>query len=353
MKENETGKISDDFFKSQIFPYCGHPRREVKIGPHFGTDISIIELPNGFEMALTSDPLSYIPALGLEESARLSVHLMANDMATTGVAPQYAQFVLNLPTSVSATDFQIYWQHIHAFCHAIGVAITGGHTGRFEGIQSTIAGGGTMIAVAEKGKMLCSQFAQPGQDIVVTKQAALIATSILARSFPHTVKNHCGTDIWQKASDLFDQTSCLKEGLIASAFNEQEGIAVTAMHDVTEGGMLGAIYEMAMASQLGAEVDEEALPIGDVSQSVCDFFKIDPAYSVGAGAMVMAVWPDKTAELLRQLKNEGIDASKTGTFRPKEQGIRLHTKYGMESIIPPDTDPYWGAYFNAFNQGLT
>ncbi|WP_428657499.1 AIR synthase family protein [Runella sp.] len=353
MKNNETGKITDEDFKNLIYPFCGTTRKEVKVGPGFGTDISIIDLPNGFEMALTSDPLSYIPSLGLEESAWLSVHLMANDMATTGIAPHYAQFILNLPNHVSEADFQTYWQHIHTFCQTIGVAITGGHTGRFKGIDSTIAGGGTMIAVAEKGKMLCSRFAQPGNDIVVTKQAALIATSILARSFPNTVKNKCGTEVFQQAIELFYQTSSLKEGLTAAAFNENEGPAVTAMHDVTEGGILGALYEMAVASQCGLEVNADLLPIGDAAKSVCALFNIAPFYSVGAGSMIIAVKPDKTAGLLRKLNEEGISATKVGSFTSIEKGIQIHDHGTFSPLIPPPTDPYWAAFFDGLTKGLT
>src|SRR5690606_17213236 len=105
---------------------------------------------------LTSDPLSLIPSLGLRESAWLSVQLMANDMATTGFAPMYGQFVLNLPATFSKPDFEAYWQHIHTFCTDIGIAVTGGHTGFIEGQNSTIAGGGTFITIAPKDKVLLS-----------------------------------------------------------------------------------------------------------------------------------------------------------------------------------------------------
>src|SRR3982751_1257473 len=144
----DTGKIQNNFFKSRVFPYCGSPRTEVIIAPEFGVDVSIVNLNNGLAMAMTSDPLSLIPTLGLQESAWLSVQLMANDMATTGFAPMYAQFVLNLPTSLSANDFEQYWKYIHQYCERLGVAITGGHTGRFEALNSTVSGGGTMITIA-------------------------------------------------------------------------------------------------------------------------------------------------------------------------------------------------------------
>src|SRR3954463_12319660 len=129
----KTGKIHDEFFKTLIYPFCGSRRAEVLTPPQYGVDVSLISMPNGYDMALTSDPLTLIPTMGLQESAWLSVVLMANDMATTGKAPMYAQFVLNLPATLSSADFDIYWKHIHTFCEEMGTAITGGHTGRFEG----------------------------------------------------------------------------------------------------------------------------------------------------------------------------------------------------------------------------
>ncbi len=141
-------------------------------------------------MALTSDPLSWIPTLGLRESAWLSVHLVANDIATTSQAPQLAQLVLNLPETATSTAFEEYWMFVHKYCKEIGVAITGGHTGKATGQHSTLAGGGTMISIAPAGKMLLSKYARPGDLIMVTKEAAQVATSIPALSFPEMVKRN-------------------------------------------------------------------------------------------------------------------------------------------------------------------
>jgi hydrogenase expression/formation protein HypE len=279
---SETGKIPDSIFRSSIYPFCGSKREEVNTPPQYGVDVSLVSMPNGFEMALTSDPLTLIPALGLQESAWLSVHLMANDMVTTGKAPMYAQFVLNLPAHLSAQDFETYWKYIHQFCEEMGTAITGGHTGRFDGLDSTVAGGGTMITIAPQGEMLTSKGAREGDVIVVTKESALIATSILALNFPGHVKNNCGVEIQQKASSLFYETSALKAGLAAAALNTKESKVVTAMHDATEGGILGAIYEMSLASGRGVYVDEDLLPTGDTQRAVCDLFEIDLHFCVGA-----------------------------------------------------------------------
>src|SRR5680860_1549854 len=140
----QTGKISHQFFKQFFQDKCGKKRQEVTVGPQFGVDVSVINLPYGQAMAMASDPLSLIPSLGLSESAWLSVNLVANDIATTGFPPMYGQFVLNLPAEFSQKDFQIYWDYFHQYCSELGIAITGGHTGFIEGQNSTIAGGGTL-----------------------------------------------------------------------------------------------------------------------------------------------------------------------------------------------------------------
>ena len=348
----ETGKISDEFFKTLVYPFCGQQREEVIIPPQFGVDVSLVQLPNGFDMALTSDPLTLIPTLGLQESAWLSVHLMANDMATTGKAPMYAQFVLNLPPTLSTEDFDLYWKHMHRFCKDMGTAITGGHTGRFDKQHATVVGGGTMVAVAPSGEMLTSKGAGPGDIILVTKEAALVASSILALSFPKTIQDKCGKEIQQKAASLFYETSAFQAGLAAAALNQTQKQSVTAMHDVTEGGLLGAIYEMALASACGVVVEEELLPTGEPQKEVCRLFNINPHYCVGAGAMIMAVKKERVAEVLKTFNEEGIKSTIVGRFTDKSNGMNL-SKNGIDTpLLHPGTDPYWKAFYEAFAKGL-
>jgi hydrogenase expression/formation protein HypE len=345
-----SGKITGEGFEHIILPRRGRQRDEVLSGPAFGVDVSVINLPGGLGLVLTSDPLSLIPSLGLQESAWLSVHLMANDMATTGFAPQYAQMVLNLPPGLSQQDFTIYWDHIHRYCDDIGVAITGGHTGSIEGQNSTIAGGGTMLLTAPVNEILLSKNAQPGDVIIVTKQCAMSSAAILAMSFPETVKNKLGADVYNQGCELFYQTSSLKDGLTAACIGKRFN-KVTAMHDVTEGGVLGAVYEMAIASGNGVLVDNSLLPIGDVQNEICGLFGIDPRYCIGAGAMVIAVKEQWSQNVLQRLNENEIPATIIGRFTPKQKGYML-IENGEETPMPYfSKDPYWDAFFNAYKNG--
>lgn len=345
-----SGKISGGGFEQIILPRCGHPRSEVLSGPAFGVDVSLIKLPGGLGLALTSDPLSLIPSLGLQESAWLSVHLMANDMATTGFAPQYAQMVLNLPPYLTEQDFTTYWNFIHQYCNAIGVAITGGHTGSIEGQNSTIAGGGTMLLTAPVNDILLSSKAKAGNVIIVTKECALSSAALLAMCFPQTVKNKLGKEVYQQGCELFYQTSSLPDGLAAVGTSTRQP-GITAMHDVTEGGVLGAVYEMAVASGNGVWVDDELLPFGHAQQQICGLFNIDSRFCIGAGAMIMAVEKEHAPAVLQRLQQSNVKATVIGEFTPKEQGCKL-IENGVAADMPYySKDPYWAAFFNAYQNG--
>ncbi|MCH6201927.1 AIR synthase family protein [Aquiflexum sp. LQ15W] len=344
------GKIEHHLFEQFIYKKCGHQRDEVIAGAQFGVDVSLVGLHGGMSMALTSDPLSLIPSLGLQESAWLSVHLMANDMATTGYAPMYGQFVLNLPSTFSKNDFKVYWEYIHKFCSEIKIAITGGHTGFIEGQNSTIAGGGTLVTIAPTNKILLSKSAKSGNVILVTKSCAISSAAILAMSFPKTVKNKAGTEIYQQACTSFYHTSSLQDALTAVGKNNEHS-AITAMHDVTEGGVLGAIYELTVASGNGAIIYNDKLPVAEVQAEVCNIFDLDPRYCIGAGSMVITCEKEAAEEVISRLAKSNIPCVAVGELCEKKNGITLIENEEKNVLKYFEEDPYWAAFFGALNKG--
>lgn len=350
--EDNSGKINHTLFREIIEPDIGKSRPELVKGPAFGVDTSVIDLGDGKGLAVSSDPLSLIPSLGLRESAWLSVHLLVNDMATTGFAPQFAQFVLNLPPDFSKENFKTYWQHIHHFCTECGVAVTGGHTAQVPGQQSTMPGGGTMFLQAPLNQILTSDGAEPGDRLIVTKESALAATSILAMSFPETVQRELGNGVHEQGCSNFYQTSSLKEALVAAEVLEPK-TELKAMHDVTEGGILGAVSELAEASGCGFRVFDQHLPVGEVAGKICDLFDIDPRLCVGAGSMIMAVQDGKEQALLDHLRDRSIPAVTVGKLTSERKGC-IVGENGKETPFSFDgKDPYWKAFFTAMEAGWT
>lgn len=347
--EDYSGKINSNLFQQIIQPQSGYERDEVTKGPKYGVDTAVIDLGNGQGLATSSDPLSLIPSLSLKESAWLSVHLLVNDMATTGFAPQYAQFVLNLSPEFPLQEFKIYWGHIHRMCKEIEVTITGGHTAQVPGQESTTPGGGTMFLQAPLDEIITGDGAEPGDKIVVTKESALAATSILAMSFPETIQEKCGTEIYERGCENFYRTSSLKDALEAAEVLAPNN-ELKAMHDVTEGGLLGGISEMAQASGCAFRVDSDKLPVGEAQKQISEVFDIDHRLCVGAGSMIMAVEAGREEALINHLKDQSISAAVVGEMISGVENVLIEN--GQEKSFEFDgNDPYWNAFFEAMEKG--
>ncbi len=348
--EDHSGKINSRLFREVLKPYGGRRRSEVITGPQFGVDTSVIQLKNDLGLAVSSDPVSLIPSLGLKESAWLSVHLTANDIATTGFAPCYVQFVLNLPVDLSLEQFEEYWKHIHTFCDETGIAITGGHTGQAPGQESTVPGGATMFVEAPADQIITSDGAEPGDIIIVTKESALVSSSILAMSFPETVSGELGEKIHRQGCENFWRTSVLPEALAAAECLAPR-TELKAMHDVTEGGLLGGIAEMAEASGCGFTVGSDRLPVGEAPLGITQLFEIDHRFCAGAGAIIMAVCKGSEEKLIEHLRRQSISAVAVGKMEPAEEGHTLIEEGEKQSFDYDGEDPYWNAFFNAMEKG--
>ncbi|MCS7229225.1 MAG: AIR synthase family protein [Candidatus Kryptonium sp.] len=345
------GKVGKIFFDNVIYPKLGAKRDEVLVGPNYGCDNAVVKINDRQVMILTSDPLSIIPALGLEDSAWLTVHLLASDLATSGIPPMYAVLDFNLPPQITKEEFEIYWDAFHRECEKLGIAIVGGHTGKFFGIDYTIVGGGTFIAIGDIDKYLSSNMAKPGDRIVITKGGAIATTGILARVFPETIERNFGSDFLKEAQSYFRKFSVVDDALTAVKIGVRND-GVSAMHDATEGGVFGGIYEMAIASGCGVHVYKEKVKISETTRKICDLFEIDPYISLSEGTLIIAVKEEKVSELVNVLAENGIESSEVGYFEEPSYGLWIENPDGSkEALVYPEADPYWNAYINAINKG--
>src|SRR5438093_1959408 len=140
-----SGKASPTFLRGVIYPRLGASSRELLAGPGIGIDNAVLRLEGRKVLVSTTDPMSMIPAVGAKGSAWLSFHLIASDFTTSGFSPRYGIFDFNLPMRMTDSTFETYWRTLHEECRRLGVSIIAGHTGRYEGCDYTIIGGGVMM----------------------------------------------------------------------------------------------------------------------------------------------------------------------------------------------------------------
>lgn len=324
--------------------FSGARSWSVLVGPHSGLDVSVIRIDKKRVMVTSCDPLSLIPQIGPEDSARMSVYEVASDLATSGNLPKFAMTNLNLPPYLKDNDLARYWRSFHKTCRELGISIVGGHTGRFQGCDFSVIGAATLWTICGERAYLTSAMARDGDDLILTKSAAYGSTGVLTRTFPRTVRKALGSSLFSKAQRYFALSNIVKDALVASGVGIHED-GVTAMHDATEGGVVAALIEMAEASGLGGSVMLDRIPVADETRLLCKLFRIDPLTSLGEGSLVIACNPRWTDRVIAKLNSKSIQATLVGTLSSRLPALEGATTKGRERLRYPDTDPYWKAYW--------
>ena len=127
------GKVSRTFFENVIARRLGTRRKDIVKGPANGVDVGVVRLPGGRAMISTTDPINIVPQYGWERAAWFAFHILASDLTTSGVAPQYVTMDWNLPMAIEDDEIERMLKVIDRECRRYGTAIVTGHTGRYEG----------------------------------------------------------------------------------------------------------------------------------------------------------------------------------------------------------------------------
>jgi hydrogenase maturation factor len=344
------GKVNRKFLEEVVLSNLGANRKEVIRKPHFGVDTGSVRINNDKIMILSSDPLSIIPSIKLNESGWLSAHSLVNDVVTSGIQPAYASLVFNLPITIKDDEFRIYWNALTHQLEQLGVSVVCGHTGRYPGCDYSIVGAGTIIAIGDKDRIIDSSMAKDGDSIIITKGVALEATAILSKSFPNTVAEKIGEKALIKSQKTFYQCSTVNDALAASSVGVGEN-GITAMHDATEGGLFGGLFEIAAASSNGLLIEKELIPVSSEVKKICSFFGLDPYTTLSGGTLIITVNPNKERKVTEILKKKGINSAIVGKITESRKGTNYLAQGTKNPIIIPEEDPYWRIFWNATKDG--
>jgi hydrogenase maturation factor len=344
------GKISPEIFDEIILPRLGASSPNVIVGPQHGVDVGIVDIGGGQVMAMTTDPVFIVPQYGWERAAWFAVHILASDAATSGLPPTYMAIDLNLPRTITRDQLDVMWGTIHRECAKIGIAIVTGHTARYDGTDYPMVGGATVIAIGPRDKYVTPAMARVGDLVIVTKGAAIEATGLFAATFPQRVAEQYGPEVAARAEDVFWQMSVVDDALTAASVGVRDE-GVTAMHDATECGVWGGLYEVARASRVGMRIEKERIIVLDEVRKVCDLFGIDPYSSISEGTLILTCLPRKAEAVLAALAAKGIRASVVGEARPESEGM-VYVEGGVARPLEhPRVDPFWSAFHRAVTGG--
>jgi len=343
------GKVNRGLFERVIFPNLGAEDASVIVGPQFGVDFGVVRVGD-YDLIFEVDPVYVVPEYGWEKSAWFAVHILASDVAVSGVPPRYLFIDLNLPLRMTDEELERLWRVIHNECRRLGITIVAGHTGRYGGIDYPMIGGAVMVGVTKRDHFVTPAMARPGDVVIMTKGAAVETAGILASMFPEVLERRYGKEFARRAQEIFWLQSVVDDALTLAQLGLRDG--VTAMHDATEYGVWGALNDVAEASGVSIRVFREKLFVRDDVMKVLEAFseltgiKVDPFASISEGTLIAAVRRGLEDRALELLRSRGIEAAVIGEV-VEGKGVYLVDDGSERPIRQPEQDPFWPLFFRA------
>lgn len=298
MASLKAGKIPSDRLKALVLSRLGHKRDEVLVRAGVGEDSAILDL-GGNLLVTSSDPITGTSS----RIGYLAVHVSCNDVAACGARPVGVQLVVLLPERAGEKEIATVMEQAEAAARELEIEIVGGHTEITSAVHTTVLCS-TALGVVPKGRYVTSSGARPGDHIVITKAAGLEGTAIIASDFPGELEEVLRPDAILRARSFCREVSIVREALIASE------LGASAMHDVTEGGLYGALAELAEASGVGMEIEADLVPVRPETRAVCDHLALDPLGLISSGTLVVTAMDGDT--VASAIRNAGVPACVVG-----------------------------------------
>ncbi len=336
----KTGKLTNEQLSSIVLSKLPKLSDNTLVGADIGADCAWINLGDKL-MVISSDPIT----AGGMQSGTLTVHVSCNDIAACGVHPSGILIDIVAPSSATEEDISEIVTQASREAEKLGVDIVGGHTEVSDSVKTFVVIS-TAFGLVDKEHPVPRGKARAGDKLIQTKMSAIEGSYIAATEHKSKLYGKVSSEYIDEASKYNELISVVNEGSAAgnlrSDTEEKNKYgyfygAADLMHDVTEGGVLGAAYEMAHYSGLGVNVYEENIPISDASRAICNALDIDPLRLISSGSLLIAsAEPDR---VIAAINDAGVEAAVIGEFTETSEGFRITDKTGRSSeMAPPGAD---------------
>lgn len=300
---------------------------DVVLGPGIGRDVAVVDAGGDRYWLLKSDPITF----ATDEIAHYAVTVNANDIATAGGLPRWFLATLLLPeTGITAGEVRSLFEEIRTACSRYGVSLVGGHT-EVSSAVSRVVIAGSMVGEVAKESLIRSSGVAIGDAILCTKGVPIEGCAILAREKREALlAAGFGPEVVKDLADLLHVPgiSVLEDARAACA-----AAPVHAMHDPTEGGIATALWELALASEVGLRVEAASIPVLQGAERVCAHFGIDPLGTIASGALLVAVASEDAERVARACAAAGIACARIATAVDRSRGVKL-VSGGREAELP-------------------
>lgn len=340
MSSRLVGKPSPLRLKRLLRNSLGAESNRVLVGPGPGLDAAVIDLGDGRVMAIAEDPIFPAPKLPLEIMGRFTVHIGASDVAVTGVRPEFMTYTLLSPGLASEKDVRTIVESISETAKSLGITIVGGHTGWYDAVNIPIVGGVTVWGFATESEWISPGGARDGDVLLLTKGPAIEAAALLGVLYRDRLEKELGAEVLDRLCARTDQITVVEDAQIAFAAG-----GIHAMHDATEGGVLGGLWEMACASGLRIQADLDPVPVPDDIARLAEALAFDPWQAISEGTLLAAVEPGAVEKVTDAWRKAGIDGFAIGEFHRDDAPSIFRREGETFELMEPEQDPFWDLFF--------
>lgn len=318
------GKLKIGDLKELILKNIKNNRSEVLSCPEIGGDCAVVDVGDKL-LYLSSDPITG----ATEGIGQLAININANDIATSGNEPLGVMLTILAPEGTSKESLERIIKEAQSQCDKLNMSILGGHTEITDAVNRIVIST-TAIGLGEKKQFLEKEKPLPGDKLLITKGVGIEGTGIIAGEKSKELEEQLGKELVERGKSFLNLTSVVEEGKIGSSYSK-------AMHDVTEGGLLGGVWEFCELFKLGARIYSENLKVSEVTKKICDFYKIDPLKLISSGTMLMIVAEKNIEQLQEALDKKNIESFIIGELTENLNKVLIIE--GIEEEIPePESD---------------
>lgn len=317
----KTGKVSESILKRSVIHPIEKRRTEVLAGAAVGEDCAVLEPGKEEVLVMSTNPVT---GTG-EEMALFLMNRIANNLACAGAEPFGVMSTILLPEDIQERELKQIIKQLEMAADSLHMEIMGGHTEVTAAVREPVL---SLTGVGKAGKENYKRTgdARAGQDVILTKWIGIEGTALLAKSKEKELRERFSGAFTGQAQSFLKYISVVPEAAVAMKSG------VSAMHDVSEGGIFSALWELAEAAGVGLDIDLKKIPVRQETIEICEVFDINPYFLMSGGAMLMTA--DNGHDLVRRLEMEQIPATVIGKITDGNDRI-VRNEDEVRYIEPP------------------
>jgi hydrogenase expression/formation protein HypE len=254
---------------------------------------------------------------------KLAVCGTVNDLAVGGAKPLHLACAVIIEEGVPVELLRRIAASMAQTARAAGVTIVTGDTkvvakGACDKVFVTTTG----IGVIPSGLELAASNAQPGDHVIVNGRLGDHGAAILAARGDLALETELASD----CAALHELIFAVLELAPQTRF----------IRDATRGGIATVLNEIAIASKVAIEIDEQSTPLHEEVRGVCEILGLDPLYLANEGKAVFVVPACQVEPALTAMRAHplGRDAADIGTVKTGEPGrVTMRTGFGGKRIV--------------------